>query len=390
VAPIPPTRHRLSPAGARQLDFGDELIDGAVESSSILLSTTTLSKLNTKLELTEINDWITDLTAACGRRDEAAYNLIVALDWRAVLNTADPQAIAANKRIAVYIDACLDKTGDNVALLKSKLRDAEHTTRQGILFSGMDQLEEIAALVTQRSLGEIKLSAKADSTVFVAGADISQTRLTAISIKKNFTLKTDTERAAPNALFHDIIDLMPDSNPTLKIKKDEYESKLYKAEMHKIPPPWTLDELIDEIAVDLARASPVKKAPELKEIAAADRFPPPVLQSYTKCASCGAVGKHLARDCPVKCSKCNFNFCPGNRGQVCAVECSEQPSTRSLKNFMGNPLFHTLVTKLDEAWSKKHGKKIEVSAAEMLEVEGDEEDDVPGCDGLVNPGNQTD
>ena len=251
----------------------------------------------------------------------------------------------------------------------------------------MDQLEEIAALVTQRSLGEIKLSAKADSTVFVAGADISQTRLTAISIKKNFTLKTDTERAAPNALFHDIIDLMPDSNPTLKIKKDEYESKLYKAEMHKIPPPWTLDELIDEIAVDLARASPIKEVPELKEIAAADRLPPPVLQSYTKCASCGAVGKHLARDCPVKCSKCHFNFCPGNRGQVCAVECTEQPSKRSLKNFMGNPLFHTLVSKLDEAWSKKHGK--EASSAEFYQVIEDDDEDEDLCNtvGLCNPGN---
>ena len=39
----------------------------------------------------------------------------------------------------------------------------------------------------------------------------------------------------------------------------------YKAEMHKIPPPWTLDELIDEIAVDLARASSVKMVPEPKD-----------------------------------------------------------------------------------------------------------------------------
>ena len=124
----------------------------------------------------------------------------------------------------------------------------------------------------------------------------------------------------------------------------------------------------------------------LEEIAAADRFPPPVLQSYTKCASCGAVGKHLARDCPVKCAKCNFNFCPGNRGQVCAVECSEQPSTRSLKNFLGNPLFHTLVNKLNEAWSKKHGKELkEVSSAELCQVieDDDEDEDVCATMGLV-------
>ena len=69
-----------------------------------------------------------------------------------------------------------------------------------------------------------------------------------------------------------------------------YESKLYKAEMHKIEPPWTLTELIDEIAVDLARASPPTP---VKEASAADRpsnRPPPELHSYTKCGGCGAVG----------------------------------------------------------------------------------------------------
>ena len=388
VAPIPPTRHRLSPTNIRQLDFSDEADDGAIESSSARLTSTTLKTLMSKLDLPDIADYIVDLKAACGRRDLDAHLLLVSPDWRAVLAGGRPAMIDANKRIAEYVTASIDNKSDNVKRLMSNLRQADSTDRPGVLFSGMDILEEIAALVTERSLGEIKLNSITESTVFAAGAHINETRIAAISIKKNFALKTDAERAAPNALFHEIITKMPNpDNSTLKLKKEDYEDKLYKAEMHGESPPWTVDQLIDSIAVDLARASPIMKVPELKEIAAADRFPPPVLQSYTKCASCGAVGKHLARDCPVKCSKCNFNFCPGNRGQVCAVECSEQPSTRSLKNFMGNPLFHTLVTKLDEAWSKKHGKKIEVSAAEILVVEGDEEDDVPGCDGLVNPGN---
>ena len=53
---------------------------------------------------------------------------------------------------------------------------------------------------------------------------------------------------------------------------------------------------------------------------------------------------------------------------LCAVECLEQPSKRSLKNYLGRDLHEFLVGKLDKAWAAKHGKKIEVSTAEMLEV----------------------
>jgi len=38
TAPIPPTRHRISPVDIRQLNFGDEPVDGALESASVLLS----------------------------------------------------------------------------------------------------------------------------------------------------------------------------------------------------------------------------------------------------------------------------------------------------------------------------------------------------------------
>ena len=51
-------------------------------------------------------------------------------------------------------------------------------------------------------------------------------------------MKTDAERAAPNALLHEIIAKMPNpDNSTLKLKKEEYEDKLYKAEMHGGSPP---------------------------------------------------------------------------------------------------------------------------------------------------------
>ena len=391
--PVPATRQRLSPIDIRQPNFDDDAADGAVGSQLCILSTKTLTSLKTKLELADINNWITDFMAAFGRlHDNTAHILLTTPDWRAVLVGGHPSMIGANKSIATCVFACLDETGPNVKRLKSKLRTADRTDRSGILFSGMDILEEIAALVTERSLGEIKLNATTEKPVLKAGASLDETRLLAEDIQKNFILKTDAERAVPNALHHEIIDYMPDSSPILKIKKDEYQTKLFKSEMHKESAPWTLDELIDEIAVDLARASPAKEA------SAADRppfpqRPPAELHPLTRCASCGATGKHLSRVCPVQCPKCNLNFCPGNRGMVCAIECVEQPSTRSLKNFLGGNLHAYLVNKLDTAWSAKHGKAIqEVSAAELCQViEDDDEEEHELCStvgpiGLCNPG----
>ena len=72
---------------------------------------------------------------------------------------------------------------------------------------------------------------------------------------------------------------------------------------------------------------------------------------------------------------------------VCAVECVEQPSKRSLKNYLGRDLHEFLVGKLDKAWAAKHGKTIEISTAELLDVDSEEEDDgdVHATVGLCNP-----
>ena len=70
--PVPPTRQRLSPVDIRHPNFDDANGDGAYESAGMLLSTKTISNLKTKLELSEITDFIVGLKAACSRRDEAA------------------------------------------------------------------------------------------------------------------------------------------------------------------------------------------------------------------------------------------------------------------------------------------------------------------------------
>lgn len=64
---------------------------------------------------------------------------------------AVPWAVEANKRFASYVDACLDRTGPNVQLLLATLRDAAASDRPDILLSGIDIMEAIAGLVTERS-----------------------------------------------------------------------------------------------------------------------------------------------------------------------------------------------------------------------------------------------
>ena len=76
-------------------------------------------------------------------------------------------------------------------------------------------------------------------------------------------MKTEAERATPNAILHETIAKIPDSvHPdfaTMMIQKRKYEDDLYKTEMVGTPPPWGLNELIDYIAVDLAPScSPVE------------------------------------------------------------------------------------------------------------------------------------
>ena len=90
----------------------------------------------------------------------------------------------------------------------------------------------------------------------------------------------------------------------------------------------------------------------------------PVLTAATRCFGCRAVGKHMSRDCPTKCRTCNFNFCPGARGEACAVSFDERPSKRSLENFDGHPMIQFLVDRLDAAWKVKHPDEVS-----MLEID---------------------
>ena len=68
----------------------------------------------------------------------------------------------------------------------------------------------------------------------------------------------------PNALLHELLTKVPETDADLRLQKKTYEKELYKSEMHGTAPPWTIKQLIDNIAVDLACAPPGK------EVAAAD------------------------------------------------------------------------------------------------------------------------
>ena len=81
----------------------------------------------------------------------------------------------------------------------------------------MDMIEEVQALVSERSLGEIKLSTT-ETIVFTTGS-VAATRLTADKIKKQFALKTEAERAVPNAILHTLLDKVPGSTERLQLKE---------------------------------------------------------------------------------------------------------------------------------------------------------------------------
>ena len=118
----------------------------ASHSKRLVLATKTVDRITTKLELHKIADWQVDFTAAIGRTDPEAHALL----------SQDPEALAAlaagafwasraNERLAIAIDACLDKCGENVEELFSRLRDAARTNRPRILLSGTEIFGEISA-----------------------------------------------------------------------------------------------------------------------------------------------------------------------------------------------------------------------------------------------------
>jgi hypothetical protein len=164
----------------RRLQFEAEIDEQSHDDPSTAarryaLSTAELAGLKTKLELEDIHDWVEDFKYAVGRADKWALQLLNAPDWRALMANAPVWAVEANKRIATALMASLDSTGPNVVLLKSRLRKLNATDRPGLLYSGMDILEEVTAMVDQRSAGEIKLTSKAAECFgFSLGASIAE------------------------------------------------------------------------------------------------------------------------------------------------------------------------------------------------------------------------
>jgi hypothetical protein len=182
----------------------------------------------------------------------------------------------------------------------------------------MDILEEVTAMVDQRSAGEIKLTSKAAECIgFSLGASIAESRLAAIQIQKFHELKPAKVRAEENSVLHELISKIPDTNdPLLTMQKKTYENDLHKAEIARppVPPPWNVDELIDYIAVDIANASSSAQLTS-KEVSSTEKH---TLDAKYRCSNCGATGEHLSKDCPKKCDNpngrcCGNNFCPGAR-----------------------------------------------------------------------------
>ena len=317
-----------SPVAPRQLQFG---IDGGMDGeefrhlggarASMKLSTKTLEKLDTTLELVLVNDFLIDFKAAIGNVDADAFRLLDAVDWRALLDGSPRWAVDANRRIAEGLFAAFDSGAPNVKRLKSVLRAAESGVSPGIMSSGMDIVEEVRGLVHGRSAGEVKMDAKeGDGLVFKVGAPMSVNRSIADSIEQHFAIRSPAERAVENGILHLMISKVPlSTDPLLAVQKRMYENDLHKAEMASPPqpPPWSVRSLVDMISVDLASVGALAS----KEVSTVDKGGAPAeLHSKYACANCGVVGQHISRDCPTKCLGCKFSFCPGAaQAKVCAV-----------------------------------------------------------------------
>jgi hypothetical protein len=394
----PPSDDRIAP---RQLQFDGENDDPPHENPDIAakryaLSTAEITELKSKLEIENIHDWVEDFKYAVGRADKWALRLLAAPDWRALMVDSPEWAVEANKRIATALMASLDSTGPNVVLLKSRLRKSSATDRPGLLYSGMDILDEVTAIVDQRSAGEIKLASKAAECVgFALGASIDESRLVAIQIQKLHELKPAKVRAEENSLHHELISKIPDtSDPLLTMQKKTYENDLHKAEIARppLPPPWDIDELIDYIAVDIANADPRAKLSSA-ELSSTEKR---TLDANYRCANCGAVGKHMHHECPAECTdgKCGFNFCPGAHGFQCAIKSVIPPSKRNppLMNALvpPRPIPDHLLKRLDVAWEAKHHKRVADQPRELSMIECDacsdessDDDDDDGGFGLA-------
>jgi hypothetical protein len=388
--PTPPRRIDFGADRGTDADNGAEQADEERVSRRLALASATLENFRVrlgKLELENIGDYIVDFKAAVGRVDTEAHRLLVDPFWREVMANEPEWALRANKRIATAIDGSIDKDAPNVIRLMTILRKADAGDRPGLLFSGMDMLEEIQALVDGRTVGEIKLNTKdGEKIVFKLRLTIDENRLLGNRIEKQFELKPEGERVARNALHHEFIKKIPDTTDVmLTLQKKMYETDLFKSELDGVEPPWTTDQLVDRIAVDLATAPSTAQLVR-SELSVIDQKSNDVSPTYV-CSNCGKIGEHNSANCGDACKKCGFNFCIGNSacGAACAVAFDKKPSTRPASDFMTafrkQPLLPFLMAKLDAAWKQRHPN--EVSAVECDAQTDDSESDDDGGFGLA-------
>ena len=348
----PRARGRASPDDvSARLTFDEDEHEEGQRVAMQKLSNAELKNLATDLELVDIPAFRADLECAIGGTDPDAFELLASDDWRQLLASSPARYTPANLRIARVLKAVLNPNAKNVKLLMTDLRE-QNVDRPGILTSGMDQLEAIDKLILDRSLGQVKLDAAShELTVLKAGATVTETRIIIDQIKKQFILKPEAERAQPNALLHAILDKMP-TDGKLEEKHETYTSDLFKAEMTKAPAPWTVQQLTNNIAVDLARAAK-------KEVSAADRND----RSKIQCASCGDFG-HWSSECKKKCDICKINLCPGVRGMLCVVVTADKPP-QDVENALGKVMRPDLQSVLLTAWKAKHPDAKEASSIEL-------------------------
>jgi hypothetical protein len=311
-------------------------------------ATSEIASLQTDLAPADKDAWLTEFASRLKLFARPSFEILALSDeeWM-VKQQYDPTSIQADSLTARALLACLKKDADHVKQFNNKYAGRPSIKDSGrALFIALSNFQPF-------EIGEEEIDYKAEfdkKIFFTAGAPSITNKLAASTLKNEFLLLPEGERAARNALLYKMLDKMLLAAPSLADAEKTYRRDIRKAETLG-QPVYTFEQLASLVASELA------KVPAASAIANASF-------SSNKCLGCGKLG-HIARNCKEKCATCHNFFCPGRLpAKKCMVQSSE-PIPAEVPNAIGI-MPEKLRLRLVEAHEKYHaGEGLSTSAAEF-------------------------
>ena len=228
-------------------------------------------------------------------------------------------------------------------------------------------------------LSRVEEFRKAKAAAFKAGAAPEATKAAAQRLEDIHLTLPANARARRDDLLLVIIEAMPTSTKALKDKRRALYVELQEAHALGRPAPWTFEQLVSTIAVNIAIgddpfADVNAVDSEINALSGrrggeGDRDE----VNKLKCLRCGERG-HSWRDCARKCKnpECRqLPDCPGVRdARQCVLKIKKGEFPNRVKNAAGNPLPASIHNRMKAAWEAHIGK--EASPAEKQSGASDE------------------